>query len=278
MRATARSPVPGRRRTPLRAALDHAHGGRWTSLRTTDREWLWHRSTTDRHLVWPGHPFVDAGGLEECVPTVRGVPDHGHAWSRPWRQTGANLWTTHCPDFVLSRSVRARSGAVVADYTLSAEPGYRFVWAAHALLDVGEDATLTAPAGAPTRVYPDAGPTPSGPWPAPDGTRLDVLGPDDATAVGAILLGCASVLVTDGPDALDMSLHCPGQPVSTALWRNLRGWPPEQPYRSIGVEPMLGGVFDLAEAGPDEAATVPASGVVSWRLTLTAHTNRKEQR
>jgi hypothetical protein len=33
----------------------------------------------------------------------------------------------------------------------------------------------------------------------------------------------------------------------------------DQPYRSIGVEPMPGAVFDLATAGPGDAATVPAA-------------------
>jgi hypothetical protein len=32
---------------------------------------------------------------------------------------------------------------------------------------------------------------------------------------------------------------------------------------------MLGRVFDLAEAGPGDAARVPASGEVRWRLTLS---------
>jgi hypothetical protein len=54
------------------------------------------------------------------------------------------------------------------------------------------------------------------------------------------------------------------------LWRNLGGFPADQPYRSLGVEPMLGRVFDLAEAGPSDAAVVPAAGVLSWRLTVSA--------
>jgi hypothetical protein len=53
------------------------------------------------------------------------------------------------------------------------------------------------------------------------------------------------------------------------LWRNLGGFPAEEPYRSLGVEPMLGRVFDLAEARPGDAA-VPAAGVLSWRLTISA--------
>jgi hypothetical protein len=55
-----------------------------------------------------------------------------------------------------------------------------------------------------------------------------------------------------------------------AIWRNLGGFPPGAPYRSIGVEPMLGAVFDLAEAsGPQDAVTVSASGEVAWDLMIT---------
>jgi hypothetical protein len=61
--------------------------------------------------------------------------------------------------------------------------------------------------------------------------------------------------------------------VSIALWRNLGGFPDTDPYRSTGVEPMLGRVFDLAEAGPGDAARVPASGEVRWRLTVSAGCN-----
>lgn len=77
--------------------------------------------------------------------------------------------------------------------------------------------------------------------------------------------------VHDQADRLSLSLEADGQPVSIALWRNLGGFPAQHPYRSTGVEPMLGRVFDLAEAGPDDAARVPASGEVRWRLTLTAN-------
>jgi len=46
------------------------------------------------------------------------------------------------------------------------------------------------------------------------------------------------------------------------------GWPPGAPYRSIGVEPMLGRAFNAAEAAPGDAAVVPPSGKLSWRLTV----------
>ncbi|GAB3947280.1 hypothetical protein GCM10027614_42250 [Micromonospora vulcania] len=44
-----------------------------------------------------------------------------------------------------------------------------------------------------------------------------------------------------------------------------------RPYRSVGVEPMLGAAFDLADAGPADAAVVPPAGEVAWRLIISAH-------
>jgi hypothetical protein len=170
---------------------------------------------------------------------------------------------------------------VVADYRLTAATGWSFVRAAHALLDASPAARLEAPAGTVIRVYdeprgliagdwPDGATWPAGTWPRPLGLPLDRLGAADGTAAGAILTGCPSVTVADGPDALTFTLIAGGQPVSTALWRNLGGFPQPEPYRSIGVEPMLGSVFDRADAGPGEAAVVPAAGVCTWRLVVSA--------
>ncbi|MFF4754638.1 hypothetical protein ACWD5R_25745 [Streptomyces sp. NPDC002514] len=264
---------------PLDVVTDPAHGGRWTSLRHRGREWLWRREHTGRHGVAPGDAFVDAGGLEECVPTVRGTPDHGDAWSRPWtRDAGTD--SVRCDRFALARTLRATADGVEADYVLTAEPGYRFLWAAHALLDLSERAALKAPDGARTRLFPEAArllgrpwpagaPWVEGAWPTPLGLRLDRFGADDGTAVGAVVAG-GRCCVHDGPDRLAFAVEAEGQPLSTAVWRNLGGYPDGRPYRSIGVEPMLGRVFDLDEAGPEDAARVPASGEVRWRLTLSA--------
>lgn len=277
----------------MTVTVDPARGGRWTSLRLAGREWLWQRPDPARATVRPGDPFVDAGGLEECVPTVRGVPDHGAAWSRPW--TGGRV---DCGDFTLRREIHIWSGEVVARYRLDAEPGFRFIWAAHALLNLSPAAVLMAPAGTETRI--DGGAV--APWPADTAPRIDggavgaearisggavgsearigagavavrpgglaALGPDDGTAIGAILVDCPRVTVADG-ERLTFALDAPGQPASTALWRNLGGWPVGAPYRSVGVEPMLGRVWDVAGAGPGDAAVVPPNGICEWRLTLS---------
>lgn len=276
---------------PLTVRTDPAHGGRWTSLRGGGREWLWHRDEPRRAQVKPGDSFADAGGLEECVPTVRGLPDHGDAWSRPWIEQSESVHTVRCDDFELTRTLRVTGGVVVADYQLSAEPGYRFLWAAHALLDLTEQACLLAAPGSVTRLFPEAAehlaqpwpyqaPWIDGAWPDPAGFRLDTLGPDDGTAVGAAVFEpdahTATLSVADGPDLLTLTVQAQQQPVSVALWRNLGGFPQPQPYRSIGVEPMLGRVFDLADTtdvtadAAGDCAVTPADGEVRWRLTIAA--------
>jgi hypothetical protein len=256
-------------RLPVRVATDLASGGRWTSLTAGGREWLWHRDEPRRRTVRPGDPFADAGGLEECVPTVRGLPDHGDAWSRPWRRVGEGD-LAECPDFRLTRRIGVGGDAVVADYKLAAEPGYRFVWAAHALLDLSPDVRIGVVGAAVTRLYPDEGDRGvAGTWPSVDGVPLDRLGPDDGSAVGAIVL-TSRVSVHDGADTLHLSVEADGQPVAVALWRNLGGFPRSAPYRSIGVEPMLGRVFNRAAANDGDTAVVPPTGEVAWRLTVTA--------
>lgn len=267
--------------SPVRVEIvtDPDHGGRWTSLKAGGREWLWHRDAPERGRVRPGDGFVDAGGLEECLPTVRGTPDHGDAWSRPW-SVAQDTERVDCERFTLARAIRTTDRGAEVDYILCADPGFRFVWAAHALLDLSEHATLHAPRDAPTRLFPEAAPSLSGPWPAgapwlegswpaPRGLALDRFGPDDGTAVGAVV-DTAHCCVHDGPDRLALALEADGQPTSVALWRNLGGFPAPAPYRSTGVEPMLGRVFDLADAGDGDAACVPATGEVHWRLTVTA--------
>lgn len=269
---------------PLTAAIDADRGGRWTSLRAGGREWLWHRDEPRRAHAMPGDAFADAGGLEECVPTVRGIPDHGDAWSRVWTVAGDGH-VVRCADFELARSIDVRAGAVVADYRLAAEPGFRFVWAGHALLELSQRALLRVDRVTKTRLFPEAAPylrRPwpdgadwiEGDWPAPAGLRLDALGPDDGSAVGAVMYGtgpAATAVVHDDQDRLRMTVEADGQPVSVALWRNLGGFPRGGAYRSTGVEPMLGRVFDLAQAGDGDCAVTPASGEVRWRLTITAY-------
>ena len=242
--------------SPLTVEVDERHGGRWTSLRTPTREWLWcNPALADaRAAVRPGAAFVDAGGGEECFPTVRGVPDHGDVWTRAWRDG-----TVRTGALTLRREIR---GSTVT-YEAGGPPGTPFVHAVHLLLDVSEQARLEAAA---TTAHLLDGPGDTVAWPS----GLDAFGPDDGTAVAAVLPGCAAATVVDGPDALSLSWRVLAGEAecSLLLWRNLRGWPAAGPYRSIGVEPMLGTAADLA--GPGRTATIPAGGRLAWELTLSA--------
>jgi hypothetical protein len=257
---------------PLAVAVDLAHGGRWTSLRTPEREWLWRHPdpavAAARAAVAPGAAFVDAGGVEECLPTVRGEPDHGAVWSRPWSATGVATGVTAC-GFRLDRQMRG-DGVLTVDYTISGPPHALVVHAVHALLDVSPAARLHAP-GARSAYLLDrpaeravAAERAVVAW--PDG--LDHLGPDDGTATAAVLPGCAAATVVDGADALSFTWHAPD--CSLLLWRNLRGWPAGAPYRSVGIEPMIGTAATLGDPGPGSPARLGADGVLRWRLEVTA--------
>ncbi|WP_112243849.1 hypothetical protein [Kribbella monticola] len=269
-------------------AVDLDDGGRWTSLFLGGREWLWAAPFSGSRTGRTS--YVDVGGLDECFPTVRGVPDHGGLWNQPWGSLDEDEdWdVVQYGEAVLLRRFNGgetpaeitETGAIWADYRLVAPTGYRFTWTAHALLDCGVGTTLIAPAGTTCRLYPEAArwvqtPWPSTPWmeaswPSPAGIELETYGPTDGSAVGAVLVDLPTISVRDGDNELTFSLSCPGQPTSVAVWRNLGGFPERAPYRSLGVEPMLGRVFDLADAGPDDAATVPESGELTWRLVLSA--------
>ena len=271
-------------------AIDLDDGGRWTSLLLGGREWLW----TGPGLLSGSRTgltsYVDVGGLDECFPTVRGVPDHGGLWNQPWGTLDEDEdWdVVQYGDAVLLRRFNGGetpaemtdAGAIWVDYRLIAPAGYHFTWTAHALLDCNVGTSLAAPAGTTCRLYPEAAshlsiPWPAGPWveaswPSPGGIELETYGPTDGSAVGAVLVDLSTISVRDGDDELTFALSCPGQPTSVAVWRNLGGFPDGTPYRSLGVEPMLGRVFDLAEAGPGDAATVPESGQLTWRLVVSA--------
>ena len=253
---------------PLTVRTEPSRGGRWTSLRSLEREWLWTNPDPDiaqgRERVLPGAAFVDAGGAEECFPTVRGKPDHGDAWTRTWSTDNARH-TVDVPKVGrLSRRISGNN-PVVVHYEITGRPGTPFLHALHTLLDLSTTARLTMP-GSPRITVLDVD-DPEREWP----NGLDRLGPDDGTAICALVPGCHEVTVVDGEyilrfewDSGDASELC-----SLLLWRNLAGWPAQRPYRSIGVEPMVGRAADLSTTDPSACARIGPSGHFRWVLRLS---------
>lgn len=254
----------------VRASFDAEHGGRWTSLVTDGREWLWHNPDTAtreaRQRVVLGDAFVDAGGGEECLPTVRGVPDHGDVWSRPWQVDGDTMRVA-TEEFTLSRTVTHESGRLVVDFEVTGRPHARLVHATHLLLDLGQDARLELDGTFP---FCPADGSPWWDWPMADGVDVSRLGPDDGTAECWVLPGVRHCRVLDG-EVLDLAWQRTDDGVGDLglmLWRNLRGWPDGAPYRSIGVEPMLGNGAGWDD--PASCADLGPSGRARWRLVVSA--------
>jgi hypothetical protein len=255
-------------------SIDAEHGGRWDTLTDPNgRQWLWSHPDEARYRVGPGDAFVDVGGLEECFPTIGGASDHGELWSRRWEilEDSAErvVHRVTVEDIRLDRAVSVHPDCIVAEYSLVAPAGTRFVWAAHCLLDLGVGARIIAEKG-PARAWPGHRQLIETSWPRPLGIEYWMLGPDDGTAMFCLLPDRETVEVVDGEDRLRFQLQCPGQPVSVGLWRNLGGfpWDSDEKYRSVGIEPMLGRVFDRDAGGDGDTAVVPDSGTVHWRLRI----------
>ena len=256
------------RPAPLTVDTDPRHGGRWTSLRTQHREWMWTNPDPEtkraRRRVTPGATFVDAGGAEECFPTIRGKPDHGDAWTRVWSAEGPTDVVDVPGVGRLSRLISGDS-PVIIQYEVRGRPATSFLHAVHALIDVGPQARLIVPGARTFTVLDDD--TPPRVWPS----GLDTLGPDDGTAICALLHECREATVVDGEYALTFTWDSTSGPdlCSLLLWRNLRGWPAPSPYRSIGIEPMVGRVADLAQGEPADRAKIDADGRFRWSLAIS---------
>ncbi|WP_432487044.1 hypothetical protein [Kineococcus sp. SYSU DK018] len=262
---------------PLLVQTDDAHGGRWTSLRTPEREWLWCNPAAPaaaRTAVRPGDAFIDAGGVEECFPTLRGTLDHGDVWSQAWTTEGPGRASVRTGALSLRRSLSVQDEAVIAAYEVTGPPGAHVLHAVHALLDLSPAARLLVPDAPPVTVLdqPAPGRSVRTTWPDGAGVPLDALGPDDGTARCAVV-ATDRLDVLDGADRLSLRWQVVRGtgPVSLVVWRNLRGWPQAAPYRSVGVEPLLGAAADLATASAGETGVLDADGRLTWRLTLTAH-------
>lgn len=270
----------GWRLTPLSVSTQPRFGGRWTSLRSREREWLWSHPDPavqrDRSTAGPGDPFIDAGGVEECFPTVRGLPDHGAAWSVNWQESGPSQICETA--FGRLRRTVATSDAVELGYQITGTAGMPFLYAVHALLDLSPTAQLVAPEVSTMQVfdYPSPGDISPLEWPYLADEDLSRLGPDDGSATCALLLDCRTAVLIDGTDALALSWETADRTdlrlCSLLLWRNLRGWPETSPYRSIGIEPMIGRAAELEGARPDAVARLDQDGRFAWTLRLSAWT------
>lgn len=255
----------------LALATDPDLGGRWTSLRAGNREWLWANPdpaiASARPQVTPGDAFVDAGGGEECFPCLRAPHDHGLVWNRQWHIDGGTAHVS-AEGHHLTRTVREADDGLTVTYTATADTPRDVLHATHLLLDLSDAAQLHPGAHGPV-VFLDPRPTAEIEALGGEGAWVRSLGRGHRGAVCYLLPDCRTVTVTDGDDALRLTLDAaPDVPLGFVVWRNLRGWPTDGPYRSIGVEPVLGRDVSLPPSRPGDAVRVGPDAPVTWQLTL----------
>ena len=145
---------------------------------------------------------------------------HGDAWTRTWSTDGAKH-TVDVPQVGRLSPHISGDDPVVVDYEVTGRPGTPFLHALHTLLDLSTTAHLTMP-GSPRMTVLDVDDS-EREWP----NGLDALGPDDGTAICALVPGCQEVAVVDGESVLRFAWDSEDAPelCSLLLWRNLAGGP-----------------------------------------------------
>lgn len=139
--------------------IEPEQGGRITSLRAADREWLAPALPRDPHA---GFSDAGSGGWDEVAPTVaecrlpagRELPDHGDAWRVPWAVLDSGI--RHCTMSValgslpltLTRTITVAPDGVRLEYAAQSRGAddMPLLWSAHPL--------FAAPPG--TRIETDA--------------------------------------------------------------------------------------------------------------------------
>ena len=123
------------------ARSELGRGGRIASLvSSSGQEWLWHRArASERDGLGPSPNFVDIGGVDECIRTISGTPDHGAMWTKVGEGSDEDA-VASTDEFVLHRRIISADAPVLNSH-LVAEPGHR-------LLLAGTPPPSSNPAGA----------------------------------------------------------------------------------------------------------------------------------
>lgn len=271
------SPYEDARQVPLTLTTDLNLGGRWVSLISNGsgglrREWLWKNPDTAtaaaRRRVGPQSAFVDAGGGEECYPSVRAPYDHGLIWNRSWERLSDGE-VAEAEGYRLHRHIAHSPDGLTVEYAASADTFRPAIHATHLLLDLSPDTTLH-PASPTNPTFIDQRPRAEIEELGGEQAFVRALGSGAVGAVCYVLPGCRTVRVVDGADVLELSLNGPSElPLGFIVWRNLGAWPEGDPYRSIGIEPSLG--YDVSFPSEHDGGSVTVGPEPArWTLNIRA--------
>lgn len=282
----------------LEVVVTPGFGARVVSLidRRTGRDWMARGGVSTSVGEDAAYGVGEAGGWDECFPTVsrwdathtpwaRQLRDHGDLWGRAWRvedHTPATLKTTfEGALFRFTRTLALEGATLEAAYAVenTGSAPLPFMWALHALLATRPGETLRLPGM--TEV--DAAYLAANGRRLPPGRLAWPMGRADLPfAIGEVQssearfaaklygtrAGAASV---GGPDGwLDLTWEGVSD---LGIWLTYGGWPsPGSGIHHVALEPTTAAVDHLGQAiERGKAAVLPPGETKEWRVAMTLH-------
>lgn len=279
----------------LRVVVLPDQGARIASLvfRPADREVLW--SPPDFRALPPptyGMPYADhpAVGIDECLPNIwadtfegRDLPDHGEAWTVPWRASHdsdsiTTMVTLRQSLFQFSRRMSfVRHNALRLDYTITntSNAPAPVLWALHPLMSWQPGMRIILPPdvsaveiGSVSGISPLHEYAPAT-WPVTDGMNLAgvQLNTNGAPAATKVYVGpmeerWAALHDTLAGFVVGFAFTVP----MLGLWLNRGAW---GGYTHVAIEPTTGISEHLSTAvARDNVLTVPSNESAHWSVTI----------
>jgi galactose mutarotase-like enzyme len=163
-----------------------ALGGKVRDMNIGGRQWLWHNPDVPFALPREGAPYAaleDAGGFDECFPTVGScrlprwvegarwvkLPDHGELWAQPPEITivtdqdghsATCAWSGAALPYRFTRRITVHpEGWVAFAYSVTNMGGHRipFLWSSHPVFPLTARTRIVLPEGARTRRWSQRG-------------------------------------------------------------------------------------------------------------------------
>lgn len=254
-------------------------------------------ATRDRTMAFEAG---DAGGIDECIPTVSGceiegavLPDHGDFWRVPFqhRREGEDL-VLDAEGFSLplhfEKRLSLRGSRLTMAYALrnTGETPVQYLWSAHPGLAVeAGDRVVLPPSVAEVTVWYSAGSRLGAPgrahsWPHTRGEHGDVI---DLGLAGSAEDGVGDKLFATAPPEGWLALERrrlqrqikmyfdPMQNPFFGLWLAYGGWPDGQTKRQhcVALEPCTAPADTLATAVERGwAGTLAAGATWNWKIAI----------
>lgn len=222
------------------------------------------------------------GGFDDCIPSIavepaEDVPDHGDAWTLPWRVIASGSdWAQLTVDSPLGYRLTRRIeigltttlDTVIEDLTGS---GIDVVWAAHPLFAVDDQTVVSFRPDGDIRVEACIGDQPPS-----LGDLLNDLSDRGWSAMPERLAFKvfarrlnATPWLWHRERRLRILVECDRDDIWWGLWANRGAFPANAPRRHVAIEPTFGG-YDSLRACRNEGSSlsIPANGEERWTVRI----------